>query len=100
MNFFSPLPPDWTGDDAKVLRTFLETDSAKKAFSIISDLCPPLLDGADVNKALTRAGEVKGWQAALVALVDLVSHKPETEDAPTNYPDPDDESKWQGALPK
>lgn len=101
MNLLELQVPEWDSQDAKILRTFLETTVAKKAFAIVSELAPPLLDGADVNKTLLRSGEVKGWQSALVALVELVNHKPEPPaEPPSSYQDLDDESKWVGANPK
>ncbi len=86
--------PEWDSQDAQILRIFLESDAGKKALSIVSDLCPPLLDGGDVNKTLVRSGEVKGWGSALTSLVELVNRKPESQLPPTNYPDLDDDSKW------
>lgn len=100
MNLLELQVPDWDSQDAKILRTFLETDVAKKAFAIVSELAPPLLSGADVNQTLVRSGEVKGWQSALVSLVELVNHKPEPPAAPqSSYQDLDDETKWKGAQP-
>lgn len=86
--------PEWDSADAVALKEFLASDVAAKAFAVVSDLCPSLLDGADVNKTLVRSGEVKGYAAALSNLFDLVTKKPETSPVSEAYPDLDNEALW------
>lgn len=100
MNLSSNEPLTWDSNDASLLKAFLNTDVAKKAFAIVMDSCPVLLDGGDVNKTLVRSGEVKGFSLALNTLFELVVKKPEITQSPTAYPDLDDESKWRDTTTK
>jgi hypothetical protein len=92
--------PDWTSLDAKSLREFLASDTGRKAVVYLTDTCPELMDGADVNKTLVRNGEVKGFTFAIRTLLELVHVQPETPKESPSYPSLDDESQWEDRKPK
>lgn len=100
MNLPSNELPVWDSTDASLLKAFLNSDVAKKAFAIVMELCPPLLDGGDVNKTLVRSGEVKGFSLALNSLFELVIKQPEPVSTPIAYPDIDDDSQWEDSTTK
>lgn len=90
----TPKIADLTGEDVLALRAFLDSPAGSRFFPQLVDHVPPLLDGTDVNKALVRMGEVRGWQAALQAIITLAYPPAPPEKDPTSYPDPTDDSAW------
>jgi hypothetical protein len=93
LNLETPLG-EWESDDAIALRSFILSDTGRKAFQRVSEACPELLDGSDVNTTLVRSGEVKGFTSALEILFSLVHIKPADETVPPNYPDLDNDAAW------
>ncbi len=91
----SSLVLDWSSEDAKRLRDFLESETGKKVLAHTGDACPALMDGGDVNKTLVRNGEVKGFQLALSTLTNLTTEKPADLETPSNYPSLDDDRAWK-----
>ncbi len=89
------VPKKWESVDAATLRSILESDVMQRALAIVADKAPDLLDGSDVNKTLVASGKVQGFNLFLHELFLLVVEQPEQPTAPTNYPDIDDDSKWQ-----
>ena len=86
--------PDWTVDDALVLRTFLESATGMRTLAWLDHWAPALLDGSHVNKTLVASGEVKGYTAAIKHIISLTRDNPIEKPRETEYPDPDDDSKW------
>jgi len=90
---------EWDSTDAANLKAFLSTETAEKAFAIVADMAPSLLDGGDVNKTLVRSGEVKGYAAAISNLFELVTKKPESQPVSETYPDLDNDALWPKSQP-
>lgn len=89
-------PPEWTADNAKNLRDFLETDTGRCTLEWLAFLAPVLLDGTDVNRTLVANGEVKGYTAAVSTLVGLTREQPNQPNQKEHepYPSLDDDAKW------
>jgi len=86
---------EWTSDDAKSLRDLLESSTFNKAMAHVLDQTPKLLDGGDVNKTLVATGKVDGYNEALQNLFRLTHEQPPAVAEPENYPNLDDDSKWE-----
>lgn len=89
--------PEWTPDDARILRLFLESDTGLRAMEWMAYWAPELLDGTHKNKTLVASGQVKGYNEVLSNLRSLVRENPVPEDPAqksSEYPDLDDNSKW------
>lgn len=95
-----PTPPEWLADNAIVLKEFLASPTGQKLQQVIAYHCPAYLDGSDVNKTLVASGKRAGYEEALVFLQALTTWRPEQPEIPdTNYPDLDDDAKWDDAKP-
>lgn len=93
-------PPEWTSDDALILKAFLESSSGAKLAQTLAFLAPPLLDGEHKNKTLVASGVVKGYAEAVETLFSLQTSRPaETEPKSETYPSLDDDSKWTDTDP-
>lgn len=88
--------PKWDGEDAVVLRNFLESDTGLRALAWLKYWAPVLLDGSHVNKTLVASGEVKGYNNAVEFLRSLTTDNPVPEEPKVSeeYPDLDDDKKW------
>lgn len=87
--------PEWNSDNASELKTFLSGETGQKVLAILSFFAPKPLDGADVNKTLVSAGEVRGYADAVENILNLRTQRPpETEPKTENYPSLDDEAAW------
>jgi len=87
--------PEWSSDDAALLKSFFESSTGKKTLEILSYSAPSLMDGSDVNATLVRSGRVGGYGEAITNLLALRnSRPPETTGAPETYPSLDDDSQW------
>lgn len=95
MNLPTKSEIPWESSDAAALKQFFESKSGQRALMHLSDLIPSLLDGSDVNKTLVTSGEVKGWNNALRALLNLTIEQPAPVKVPEAYPSLDDESQWE-----
>ena len=91
--------PEWNKDSAELLRQFLDTGAGQLFITHLSAARPALLpDSADINHTATRASTVRGFELAVNAVLSLsvppVAEKTEVE----NYPNLDDDSKWDAPL--
>jgi len=91
---------EWTSVEAKTLRDFLQSDVGKKLLTLCASQAPSLLDGSDVHKTLVSSGERKGFDTLLDFILGLVVEPP-AKDAPISneYPDLNDDSKWEDNGP-
>lgn len=83
-------------DEAMVLwRQFLESRAGQLLIPKVLEYVPTLLGSGDTNAILIRSGEVRGFQAAMSALLAL-AHPPPAESKPINpdYPPLDDDAAW------
>lgn len=96
-------PSEWTSDDCKFLRDFLNSVSGQKALAWVSHNAPVLGDGGDVNKTLVTCGEVRGFGKALAELISLTYEKPlkVQDNAGVNetFPDLDNDAAWPADGP-
>lgn len=92
--------PEWSSDDAAVLRDFIASSTGQKLLVLLASMSPSLLDGSDVNKTLVASGEVKGYTLAISNIHDLRTTRPEEASGQSdNYPSLDDDSKWDSSSP-
>lgn len=84
----------WSSDDEAHWNSFLLTDTGKKLIPKFVENIPPLLTKGDINGILIRSGEVRGFQLAVSALLELTHSPPLPVKNPENYPDPEDDTKW------
>jgi|SRR5688572_10744482 len=85
---------EWNSDDTAILRQFLDSRTGGKLVATLAESAPLLLDGGHANKTLVRNGELRGYQAALNALIVLAHPAPEPKPEPTEYPDLLNDSAW------
>ncbi len=86
---------EWSSEDAKVLREFLNSSVGLRAVQHMMAECPALLDGGDVNKTLVRNGEVKGFTRASEAFFNLTFEQPVEVKESQQYPPLDDDKAWE-----
>jgi hypothetical protein len=86
----------WTSDDEANWNSFLSSNTGKRLLPKLAENAPLLLDGTEVNKTLVRNGELRGFQAAVQALLVLSHAQPlaQTGAEQSNYPALEDDSKW------
>lgn len=96
---FSTVQPEyWSGEHAKLLRDFLESEVGKLALQWVAFSSPDLLDGSDVNKTLVASGQVKGYAQAIEQLFSLTKEQPPEVKSFDNYPPLDLNSAWGDSL--
>lgn len=84
----------WSSDDEANWNTFLRTTSGSRLISKMLERAPTLLGKGDTNEILIRNGELRGFQQAVVALMELTHAAPVVTELPPEYPPLDDHSKW------
>jgi len=88
---------DWNSDDTIVFRNFLtQTPTGKKLLPKVLESTPPLFSEGDTNKICIRNGEVRGVQIIARALLHLAFPPPAPVVRDDNYPDPTDDTRWDG----
>ena len=85
----------WAATDSEQLRHFLETEAGQRLLPKVVEACAPLLPGGESNAILIRSGEVRGFQAAISAILSLANPPAPLPEEPTSYPSLDDDSKWK-----
>lgn len=98
----SPTPPkqtqypEWDQDCTLELRAFLESRTGRLTLEWLEFWSPVLLDGAHMNKTLVASGEVKNFLATMKQLHSLARENPIPEPPKVHeeYPDLDDDTKW------
>lgn len=87
----------WGTDDEVLWNAFLKTNTGARLLPKLAERVPALLDGGDtVNKILIRSGEVRGFQLAISAMLELTHSPPmPVKSETTNYPALDDDNKWE-----
>lgn len=86
----------WSTDDEVRLNAFLQTETGKRFIPKLAERVPSLLGSGDANSILIRSGEVRGFQIAISAMLEL-THSPPLpvkSDGPSNYPELTDDEKW------
>lgn len=91
----APKLHDWSGEDASLLRNFLESETGKRALYHLSEAQPELLDGKDTGMTLVASGRVGGYSLALKTLLSLmVAPPPSVPEVHDEWPDLDDDASW------
>lgn len=86
---------EWSGEDASLLRTFLESDTGKRCLYHLTENAPELLDGSDNGRTLVASGRVGGYSLALKTLLSLiVEPPPSVPEVSDDWPDLDDDASW------
>jgi hypothetical protein len=89
-------PLAWTTLDSDSLAKFLDTETGKRLVPKLADASPTLFDRGDTNALLIRTGEVRGVQIILREILMLAHPPPPMKPTDSNYPPPEDDSKWDG----
>lgn len=91
----TPSQSDWNGENAVLLKQFLETETGKRMLFHLSENAPELLDGSDNGRTLVASGRVGGYTLALKTLLSLIVEPPKTvPEVRDDWPDLNDEEAW------
>lgn len=91
----TPKTHEWSGEDASLLRQFLESDAGKRALYHLSEAAPELLDGSDNGRTLVASGRVGGYNQAIKNLLSLiVEPPPSVPEVRDEWPDLDNDEAW------
>lgn len=91
----TPKLHEWSGEDASLLRVFLESDAGKRMLYHLTENQPELLDGSDNGRTLVASGRVGGYSLALKNLLSLtVEPPPSVPEVRDDWPDLDDHESW------
>lgn len=91
----TPSQFDWNGENAVLLKQFLETETGKRMIYHLSENAPELLDGSDNGRTLVASGRVGGYSLALKNLLSLTVEPPQTvPEVQNDWPDLDDHESW------
>lgn len=86
----------WSTEDIDVLRTFLKSQTGSRLLPKILESTPSLLAKGDINEILVRSGEVRGFQLAARAFLEMLVYppleKPVTIDS--HLPNLEDDRAW------
>jgi hypothetical protein len=82
-------------EDRAILLQFLQTRTGQRLIPKMAEAVPVLLAKGDSNEILIRSGEVRGWQAALSTIMELVAVSAPVNVRPAGaYPDPENDDEW------
>lgn len=85
---------EWDSDDATLLRQFLTTRAGTRLLPKVVEQAPTLITEGETNKILCRTGLVSGVGEAIRIILALANPVPEAQEAATDLPSLDDDSKW------
>lgn len=91
-------PNKWDSDDAKILKDFLASTTGAIALQHVLYAMPAFSD-ANPHATLVSSCLREGYQRAVQALLDLQTIRPPQAEPESNYPDLDDNTKWQDDEP-
>lgn len=82
-------------EDREIWAQFLKTRTGQRLIPKIAEEVPALLSKGTDNEIFIRSGEVRGWQAAIRALLTLsVAEPPPADETPATYPNLTDDTAW------
>lgn len=84
----------WSSNDEFNWNSFLQTETGKRLIPKLAERLPALLDGGDVNRILIRSGDNRGFQQAIIGLLELSHSMPAPPISEFSHPDLEDDSKW------
>jgi hypothetical protein len=87
-------------EDREILAQFLRTRTGQRLIAKVCESGPVLLGSGDTNSILIRNGEVRGFGAAISALLTLSVVEPPAlgEKQVSLYPPVEDDSQWGDGL--
>lgn len=91
-------PNKWDSDDAKILKDFFASTTGALALQHTLYAMPAFSD-ASPHATLVSSCLREGFQRAVQALLDLQTIRPPQAEPESNYPDLDDNTKWQDDEP-
>lgn len=101
MMIFTGKAIEWDGENAKELANFLEGQVGQKVLQHLLLMTPPNYDGPNANQMIAAGKMMEGYQQALETLVGLTKEQPAQPQKPEpQYPDIDDDSKWDAPKTK
>lgn len=86
---------DWSSEDVEHFRAFLESKTGTRLVPKLAEHAPLLLGGGEANDIITRAGELRGFQSALHALLSLTEIPPTPQTTSDLFPSLDDDAAWK-----
>lgn len=85
----------WSTDDEAIWNAFLKTNTGSRLLPKLAERVPALLGAGDTNSLLVRSGEVRGFQIAISAMLELTHSPPlPVKSEASNYPDLTDDKNW------
>ena len=91
-------PPKWNREAADTVKAFLASAAGSAAFMHVASARPSITAGEhgnDLNKAALSGQYAAGYEAALQAFLRLAEWSDsQTQTAPDNYPDVEDDKEW------
>lgn len=86
---------EWDSEDTALWAAFLKTRTGQRLIPKIVEETPELLRGGETNEICVRAGEVRGFQSVIRAMLVLATPQRElTLQTTDNYPPLTDDTKW------
>lgn len=96
MNEITNADLPWSSDDEAVWNSFLKTPTGARLLPKLAERVPSLLGNGDANSIMIRSGEVRGFQIAISAMLELTHSPPlPVKSEGSNYPALDDDKQWQ-----
>jgi len=90
-------PNKWDSDDAKILKDFFASTTGALALQHTLYAMPAFSD-ASPHATLVSSCLREGFQRAVQALLDLQTIRPPQAEPESNYPDLEDDSKWNDGV--
>lgn len=85
----------WSADDEAIWNIFLKSNTGARLIPKLAERVPALLGSGDANSILIRSGEVRGFQIAISAMLELTHSPPlSVKSEASNYPALDDDKQW------
>lgn len=93
-------PLDWAINDEENWLKFLGTETGRRVLGRLMEFAPVLLEKGDTNEIMIRSGELRGFQLAARALLEMAQSAPKatTSNDAGNYPPPEKDSAWGDGL--
>lgn len=93
------VPPnktvEWDSANAQSLREFLEGPTGQRMLQHLSASLPEPYDGPNGTQMIAAAKKIEGYQEAISTLVHLTKEQPQQAAPVEQYPDINDDSKWE-----
>lgn len=87
--------PEWLGDQAHALQTFLETEHGKRFLERLEWMRPSFSTSSDPTNLISNAREIHGYENAILTILSLVSPDTKLTQTNSNYPPLEKPEAWE-----